>query len=96
MLIVHDVVLSLIMNATKLQARADEAAPWVAERLVLWLKGDERPGGCTGVCGCRPMARRALHAVSVIRWCVYAADLCGNAFGFVRDKLFAPRFSFLS
>ena len=90
-------VLSLNPPYLNPQARwqGDEAGagPRVAERLVAWLKGDERPGGCPGACRCRPTARRALHAVSVIRWCVYAADLCGDAFGFVRDLL-APRFGF--
>ncbi|KAM5541235.1 hypothetical protein V8D89_005164 [Ganoderma adspersum] len=76
---------------TFLKARPGEAVPWIAERLVLWLKGEER--GCPGVCRCRPTARRALRAVSVIRWCVYAADLCGNAFRFTRALLRAPRFS---
>ncbi|KAI1789919.1 hypothetical protein LXA43DRAFT_1150603 [Ganoderma leucocontextum] len=76
------------------KGRPAYGAPWVAERLALWLtgKGDER--GCTGVpCRCRPTARRALQAVSILRWCVYAADLCGGAFGFVKDLL-VPRVRF--
>ena len=65
--------------------------PWVAEWLVSWLKGEER--GCAGVCYCRPTARRALQAVSVIRWCLCAVGWCGNAVEFMKDLL-VPCFGF--
>ncbi|TBU55759.1 hypothetical protein BD310DRAFT_932964 [Dichomitus squalens] len=68
-----------------LKTRPDETPPWIAQQLMLWLKGDEQ--GCTGVCHCRPTARRALRVVNAIKWCIRAADFCGNAVGYLKDML---------
>ena len=63
----------------------DEAPPWIAQQLMLWLKGEER--GCAGVCRCRPSARRALRVVTTVKWCIHAADLWGTAVGYVKNVL---------
>ncbi|KAI0357946.1 hypothetical protein OH77DRAFT_1450589 [Trametes cingulata] len=41
-------------------------APWLARWYAKWLVGKER--GCTGVCHCRPTAKRARWVLSLIRW----------------------------
>ncbi|EIW53688.1 uncharacterized protein TRAVEDRAFT_23941 [Trametes versicolor FP-101664 SS1] len=50
----------------------DEPPHWIAQKYIQWLVGNERLGGCTGVCRCRPTARAALRVLVVLRWAVYA------------------------
>ncbi|KAI0655867.1 kinase-like domain-containing protein [Cubamyces menziesii] len=40
--------------------------PWIARRVARWLIGKER--GCSAACRCRPTARQARRALSVIRF----------------------------
>ncbi|KAI0362838.1 hypothetical protein BV20DRAFT_959479, partial [Pilatotrama ljubarskyi] len=47
---------------------------WVARRYILWLMGDER--GCSGICRCRPTARKARQVLALIRTFIYISDLC--------------------
>ena len=54
--------------------------PWIPRRYAQWLVGNER--GCTSVCHCRPTARRARQALTVLRWLVYAWEFIGKGFGF--------------
>ncbi|KAI0632472.1 hypothetical protein C8Q77DRAFT_1125886, partial [Trametes polyzona] len=48
--------------------RARATPPWYARRITDWLVGDER--GCTGVCRCRPTARRARQVLTILGWCI--------------------------
>ncbi|KAI0768325.1 hypothetical protein BD413DRAFT_134966 [Trametes elegans] len=43
----------------------EEEVPWLVQWYARWLIGKER--GCTGVCHCRPTARRALQVLSFVR-----------------------------
>ncbi|KAI0357914.1 hypothetical protein OH77DRAFT_1314205 [Trametes cingulata] len=47
---------------------------WITHRYIRWLMGSER--GCTGICRCRPTARKARQVLAFIRTVVYVLDLC--------------------
>ncbi|PIL34768.1 hypothetical protein GSI_02555 [Ganoderma sinense ZZ0214-1] len=66
--------------------------PWIPVRYAQWVVGNERERGCTGVCRCRPTARRARQVLTVLRWLVYASEFLGRGFEFVR-RLFTPALS---
>ncbi|KAI8982707.1 hypothetical protein BD414DRAFT_419062 [Trametes punicea] len=53
--------------------------PWLLRRYVQWLIGDER--GCSGVCRCRPTARKARRVLSILRSVVYIAKLVSRVLG---------------
>ncbi|KAI0357890.1 hypothetical protein OH77DRAFT_1475742 [Trametes cingulata] len=56
-----------------IELKAADETNWVARCYVQWLTGNER--GCSGVCRCRPSARRARQVLTVIRAFVYIFDL---------------------
>ena len=45
-----------------------QSKPWLLQRYAQWLIGVER--GCTGVCHCRPTARRARQVFAFLHWVV--------------------------
>ncbi|KAI0738339.1 hypothetical protein C8Q80DRAFT_1114103, partial [Daedaleopsis nitida] len=52
--------------------------PKICAWYVQWLIGKEQ--GCTGVCHCRPTARRARQVLAVMRWLAHLWDACARAF----------------
>ncbi|KAI0668056.1 hypothetical protein C8Q78DRAFT_980377, partial [Trametes maxima] len=62
--------------------------PWLVKRIAGWLVGDER--GCTGVCRCRPTARRVRQVLSVLRPLVFVWEWCSALVGRVRGAFVAP------
>ncbi|KAI0738341.1 hypothetical protein C8Q80DRAFT_1262869 [Daedaleopsis nitida] len=52
--------------------------PRICTWYVQWLIGKER--GCSGVCHCRPTARRARQVLAAMRWLVHRWDACVRAF----------------
>ncbi|KAM5541292.1 hypothetical protein V8D89_005221 [Ganoderma adspersum] len=56
--------------------------PWLLTRLCQWVIGNER--GCSGVCHCRPSARRVLVVFTVIGWVVSLSEALGKSVAAVR------------
>ncbi|KAI0737955.1 hypothetical protein C8Q80DRAFT_1114475 [Daedaleopsis nitida] len=68
--------------------------PWVVRRYSDWLIGEER--GCTGVCRCRPSARRARQVLCILVWAVRVWDACTKGVSFVQNLLKLPAARFAS
>ncbi|KAI0352502.1 hypothetical protein OH77DRAFT_1428531 [Trametes cingulata] len=58
--------------------------PWVARRIHKWLLGNER--GCTGVCRCRPTARRMFQVLTAIRCLCCALEPLQRAMECIRTR----------
>ncbi|KAI0659596.1 hypothetical protein C8Q70DRAFT_1113910 [Cubamyces menziesii] len=65
-----DVYCAALMMEQALEVYYSNRPPLIARLYNNWLKGKER--GCTGVCHCRPTARRARQVLAGILWCVRA------------------------
>ncbi|TFK87680.1 hypothetical protein K466DRAFT_490379, partial [Polyporus arcularius HHB13444] len=59
--------------------------PWGLQHYAKWLIGVER--GCTGVCRCRPTARRARQIIVTLQWAVHGLTLLVNT-AFDPESLF--------
>ncbi|KAI0711683.1 hypothetical protein C8Q76DRAFT_769453 [Earliella scabrosa] len=56
---------------------------WIARRYAAWLVGKER--GCTGVCHCRPSARRARQVLAALHGAVFVWDCFAKVVDYARD-----------
>ncbi|KAI0365046.1 hypothetical protein BV20DRAFT_955088 [Pilatotrama ljubarskyi] len=80
---VLEAVFKVCLSFAKMKSADDHA--WIAKRYIKWLTGIER--GCSGVCRCRPTARRARQMLTLLRALVYIPDLCIRSVQSVRGML---------
>ncbi|KAI0357913.1 hypothetical protein OH77DRAFT_1314104 [Trametes cingulata] len=62
-----------------IELKAIDKTNWILRRYVRWLTGNER--GCTGVCRCRPSARKARRVLTFLRTIVYLWNICKWSIG---------------
>ncbi|RDX46417.1 hypothetical protein OH76DRAFT_1406924 [Lentinus brumalis] len=74
-----------VLDATLTLVYSSRPKPWVLQRYAKWLIGAER--GCTGVCRCRPTARRARQIIVALQWAVRGLTLLANAVHSIRSLL---------
>ncbi|KAI0659598.1 hypothetical protein C8Q70DRAFT_120564 [Cubamyces menziesii] len=72
-----DVYCAALTMEQELELYYNKRPPLVARLYNDWLKGKER--GCTGVCHCRPTARRARQVLAGILWGVRVWERVKNA-----------------
>ncbi|KAI0632473.1 hypothetical protein C8Q77DRAFT_1125892 [Trametes polyzona] len=75
----------LLEELVKNTYRAGTRPPRAVHRAIDWLVGEER--GCAGVCRCRPTAHQAYWVLTILRWAVRAAELCGILPSRIRQPL---------
>ncbi|PIL34758.1 hypothetical protein GSI_02545 [Ganoderma sinense ZZ0214-1] len=63
--------------------------PWFLKKLCKWVIGDER--GCSGVCRCRPTARRVALIFSVVRFAAGLLEILGKRVAAVRSFFVCSR-----
>ncbi|RPD65166.1 hypothetical protein L226DRAFT_250026 [Lentinus tigrinus ALCF2SS1-7] len=80
--------LGSVLNHTLSRVYRKQPRPWMLQRYTQWLIGTER--GCTGVCRCRPTARRARQIFVVLRWIIRGTTTLENVLRSIRD-VFSPR-----
>ena len=62
-------------SCTALQVWLDRPVSWIARWYIRWLIGNER--GCSGVCTCRPTARRARQVLAFIQGALRIVNCAG-------------------
>ncbi|RPD79429.1 hypothetical protein L226DRAFT_531238, partial [Lentinus tigrinus ALCF2SS1-7] len=81
--------LGIVLENTSQFVYKQRPTPWLLQRCAQWLIGNER--GCTGVCRCRPTARRARQVLVVLQWAFRGLTLVESIFLSVRSVFSARK-----
>ncbi|RPD65167.1 hypothetical protein L227DRAFT_203523 [Lentinus tigrinus ALCF2SS1-6] len=80
--------LGIVLENTLKFVYKQRPTPWLLQRCAQWLIGNER--GCTGVCRCRPTARRARQVLVVLQWAFRGLTLVESMLLSIRSVFSAP------